>query len=105
MKTPEIFGAFGTKGNVFFPVLTGQGNNFGMPPEYNYKLRQLLLSVRSMRHGKSTVNPYVHEMYDLSMGCNHLGNVLLAFLPVVSGTETEYKQRTIIKEVLFVHIL
>ena len=51
-----------------------------MAPKFNNKPRLLfrwkcwtLLSVGSIwytvRHGKSTVNPDVHEMYDLSMGC------------------------------------
>ena len=71
-----------------------------MPPEYYDKLRLLFRwEVGSRRNGKSTVNPDVHEMYDLSMGCYHLGNALQAFLPVVqdsndhtlNGRQTEYK--------------
>ena len=55
-------------------------------------------------HGKSTVNPDVHEMYDLSMGCyHHLCNALQAFLPVVqdsndhtlNGGQTECKHTAV----------
>ena len=72
-----------------------------MPPEYNNELRLLFRGeVGSIRNGKSTVNPDVHEMYDLLMGCYHLlSNALQAFLPVVqdsndhtlNGRQTEYK--------------
>ena len=60
-----------------------------MPPEYNDKLRLLFRGgVGSIRNGKSTVNPDVHEIYGLSMGCyHHLGNALQqAFLPVVQDS-------------------
>ena len=58
-----------------------------MPPEYNDKLRLLFRGeVGSIRNGKSTVNPDVHEMYDLLMECYHLDNALQAFLPVVQDS-------------------
>ena len=76
-----------------------------MPPEYNDKLRLLFRwDVGSIRNGKSTVNPDVHELYDLSMGCyHHLGNELQAFLPVVQDSndhiwnsrQTEYKNTAV----------
>ena len=73
-----------------------------MPPEYNDKLR-LLFRGEVGRNGKSTVNPDVHEMYDLSMGCYHIGNALQAFLPVVQDSndhtlndrQTEYKHTAV----------
>ena len=75
-----------------------------MPPEYYDELRLFRLEVGSIRNGKSTVNPDVHEMYDLSIGCyHHLGNALQAFLPVVqdsndhtlNGRQTEYKHTAV----------
>ena len=43
----NFFEKFGTKGfNEVFPVMTGQGNNFEMPPEYNDKLRLFLVPFR-----------------------------------------------------------
>ena len=76
-----------------------------MSPEYYDKLRLLFRwEVGSRRNGRSTVNPDVYEMYDLSMGCyHHLGNALQAFLPVVqdsnyhtrNGRQTEHKRSAV----------
>ena len=69
----------------------------------------------TIRNGKSTVNPDVHEMYDLSiMGCYNLGNALQAFLPVIYHHSERHillyktrqnRQGTIIKEILFLNTL
>ena len=49
-----------------------------MPPEYNDNpsVVSLRMSNITFSYDMANVNPDVHEMYYLSMGCYHFGNAL-----------------------------